>query len=602
MYKQGFPTENIRNFCIIAHIDHGKSTLADRMLEVTGTVEKRRMREQFLDMHPLERERGITIKMQPVRMAYRPKFPISNSEYILNLIDTPGHIDFNYEVSRALAAVEGAILLVDATQGVEAQTISNVEIAKSLKLVIVPVVNKIDLPHARVPETKKEIMSLLNCREEDILEVSARTGEGVEKLIVETVKKVPPPKPGSGEPRALIFDFEFSQHRGIIAHIRLFEGGIKKGDQLKLFEARRNFIVGGTGIFIPELKEAESLGTGEIGYVITNIKEAKVVRVGDTILKNNSALPPLEGYKEIKPVVFSSIFPDSQDQFEDLEKAFGRIKLIDSAFFYEEESSGVLGRGFRCGFLGMLHLEIVAERLERDFGIGVVVATPTVKYHIKTKKGIEEVYTPSKFPEDSEILEISEPYLKLEILTHHDRLSSVVKLLQEHRAEIGETEQFSQTRVKLKAGLPLRELMKDFFDELKSVSSGYASLNYEFSEMRAADLVRLDILVNDEPVPAFARIIPRDAAGREAEATVEKLHKFLPPALFTIKIQGKALGRILASRSLKPSSKDVTQHMYGGDRTRKMKLWKKQKEGKKRLKAHGEVEIPPDVYLKMIKK
>ena len=601
----------IRNFCIIAHIDHGKSTLADRMLEITKTVEARKMREQFLDMHPLERERGITIKMQPVRMNYK--------NYILNLIDTPGHIDFNYEVSRALAAVEGAVLLVDATQGVEAQTISNVELARTLNLKIIPAVNKIDLAQARIKETKEEIINLLECGEEEILEISAKTGKGVEKLLEEIVKKIPSPDLDVGrpsgrptsffEPRALIFDFEYSAHRGVIAHARIFGGEIKKGMKLKLAEAKEIFTVGEVGIFKPELEAKDALGSGEIGYIVTGIKEAKIVRVGDTILKESSNIAPLAGYKEIKPVVFSSIYPEDQDRFEDLRRALERLRLVDSALFFEEESSGVLGRGFRCGFLGMLHLEIVVERLIRDFRIKVIAAAPTVKYKIKTKKGLPtgeagelEIYSPHKFPEEHEILEILEPYIKIEILAPPEKLSGILKLLGEHEVKIFSTTKFSESRIKIEGEMPLRELMRDFFDALKSVSQGYASLGYEFLDLRPADLMRLDVLVAEETVPAFSRIVSRSRLEREAEAAVEKLYNILPRALFALKIQAKARGRILASRSLKAMSKDVTGHLYGGDRSRKMKLWKKQKEGKKRLGALADYNIPPEVYLKMIRK
>src|SRR3989338_6371888 len=578
----------IRNFCIIAHIDHGKSTLADRMLEITKTVEARKMREQFLDMHPLERERGITIKMQPVTMRYK--------NFILNLIDTPGHIDFNYEVSRALAAVEGAILLVDATQGVEAQTISNVELARNLKLKIIPVVNKIDLPQARISETKEEIKNLLGAPDEKILEVSARTGEGVEKLLEAVISRIPSPAL-SNEARALIFDFDYSLHRGVIAHARVFGGEFKKGNKLTLFAAKNNFTALEVGVFKPELQEQASLASGEIGYIITGIKGAKAVRVGDTI-----GGPPLPGYKEPRPVVFSSLYPADQDKFEDLKKALESLKLLDSSFFFEEESSGVLGRGFRCGFLGMLHLEIVVEKLKRDFLIEVVAATPTVRYKLITKKGEIEVYSPAKFPPEHEIIEIWEPYLKIEILAPPEKLSGALKLLADREAEIGDTKKFSTNRFKLDAKLPLRELMRDFFDELKSISSGYASLSYEFLEMRKADLVRLDVLIAEEPEPAFSKIITRNRAQKEAEETVEKLYKMLPRALFALKIQAAVSGRILASRALRAMAKDVTGHLYGGDRARKMKLWKKQKEGKKKLRARGDYQIPPDVFLKMIRK
>ena len=595
---------NIRNFCIIAHIDHGKSTLADRMLEITNTIEKRKMREQFLDMHPLERERGITIKMQPVRMNYK--------NYILNLIDTPGHIDFNYEVSRALAAVEGAILLVDATQGVEAQTLSNVELAKSLNLKIIPVINKIDLPQARIAETKEEIKNLFGEVAENILLVSAKTGEGVENLLEEIVKKIPSPdldvgrpsgRPTSfNEPRALIFDFEYSAHRGVIAHARIFDGEIKKGLKLKLAEAKEIFTVGEVGIFKPELEAKNALAAGEIGYIVTGIKEAKVVRVGDTILRESSDLPALAGYKEIMPVVFSSIYPEDQDRFGDLRRALERLKLVDSAIFFEEESSGVLGRGFRCGFLGALHLEIVVERLTRDFGVKVIAAMPTVKYKIKTKKGEFEIYSPHKFPDEHEILEVLEPYITIEILAPPEKLSGILKLLGEHEAKISSTTKFSESRIKIDGEMPLRELMRDFFHALKSVSQGYASLGYEFLDSRPADLVKLDVWVAEEIVPAFSRIVSHARLEYEAEAAVEKLYNILPRALFSLKIQAKAQGRILASRSLKAMSKDVTGYLYGGDRSRKMKLWKKQKEGKKRLGARADYNIPPEVYLKMIRK
>lgn len=587
-----FLMPNVRNFSIIAHIDHGKSTLADRMLEITKTVEKRKMREQYLDQMPLERERGITIKMQPVRMEW--------GDYILNLIDTPGHIDFSYEVSRALAAVEGAVLLVDATQGVQAQTLSNVELARSLNLAIIPVVNKIDLPHAHVLETKEEIKNLLNCRTEDILEVSARTGEGVENLLEEISKKVPEPGKKEGSPRALIFDFDYSLHRGVISHVRVFDGEIKKGDHLHLFSSKEDFTAGEVGFFKPELSAADKISAGEIGYIVTNIKEARIVRVGDTIL--NSNLDPLPGYREVKPVVFSSLYPENQDDFEDLRRSLERLKLSDASLSFEEESSGVLGRGFRCGFLGMLHLEIVVERLKRDFDVKTIVATPTVKYQVKTRQGDLEIYSPHKFPEGGEVLEVQEPWLKVEILMPPEKLSSVLKLLKEHEALVGETHKFSETRLKLEALMPLRELMRDFFDYLKSVSQGYASLNYEFLEMRQGDLVRLDILVAEEVVPAFSKIVPRARIQEEAERAVEKLHKILPQALFALKIQAKAAGRILASRTLKALKKDVTGYLYGGDRTRKMKLWKKQKEGKKRLREEGRFNIPPEVFVQMIRK
>lgn len=593
MLFRKFHMSNIRNFSIIAHIDHGKSTLADRMLELTKTVEARKMKEQYLDQMPLERERGITIKMQPVRMEWRG--------FILNLIDTPGHIDFSYEVSRALAAVEGAVLLVDATQGVQAQTLSTVEQARMQNLEIIPVINKIDLPHARVEETEEEIRSFLGDAKK-IFKVSARTGEGVADLLQEIIEKIPSPKDKvlEGKARALIFDFDYSLHRGVIAHVRVFEGELKRGDKLRLFASREDFIVGETGFFKPELTQSEKLSAGEIGYVVTSIKEARIVRVGDTIL--DPLMQPLPGYKDVKPVVFSSLFPEDQDDFEELRRSLERLKLSDASLSFEEESSGVLGRGFRCGFLGMLHLEIVVERLRRDFNVKTIVATPTVRYTVKTKKSTMEIYSPHKFPEEGEILEVDEPWLKLEILLPPEKISGALKLLQEHEAIVGETHKFSESRLKLEAEMPLRELMRDFFDELKSISQGYASLNYEFLENRPGNLLRLDILIAEELVPAFSKIVSKKRVEEEAEKSVEKLYKILPQALFSLKIQAKAMGRILSSRTLKALRKDVTGYLYGGDRSRKMKLWKKQKKGKKRLEEEARFTIPPDVFVQMIKK
>jgi GTP-binding protein LepA len=589
----------IKNFSIIAHIDHGKSTLADRLLEITQTVEKRKMREQYLDQMPLERERGITIKMQPVRMVWR--------EFILNLIDTPGHIDFSYEVSRALAAVEGAVLLVDATQGVEAQTISNIELARALDLVIIPVINKIDLPHAMVSQTRSDIKNLLGVGDEEILTLSARTGEGVQKLLEEIVKRIPPPAKGKDEPRALIFDFEYHQHRGVIAHVRVFDGDIKKGDKLEFSASKEEFIVGEVGIFKPELSPTDVLKAGEIGYILTNLKEARVVRVGDTLLRDGSKLPSLPGYREPKPVVFSSLYPESQDQFEELRRGLERLRLSDSSLYFREESFGPgispgLGRGFGCGFLGVLHLEIVVQRLREEFGVKTVVASPSVKYKVKTKKGELEIYSPHNFPDEAEILEILEPWLGLEILTPPEKLADILKLLQEHEAKIGATQKFSETRLKLEAEIPLRELMRNFFDELKSVSKGYASFSYESIEMRKGDLIRLDILIAGEVIPAFSRIVPHAKLQHEAEEAVEKLLRILPRALFALKIQAKAFGRILASRTLKALKKDVTGYLYGGDRSRKMKLWKKQKAGKKRLQTEARYSVPPETFLQMIKR
>ncbi|MBU2263053.1 translation elongation factor 4 [Patescibacteria group bacterium] len=591
-------TENIRNFSIIAHIDHGKSTLADRLLELTGTVEKRKMREQFLDSMELERERGITIKMQPVRMNYK----LQTTNYVLNLIDTPGHIDFSYEVSRALKAVEAAILLVDATQGVQAQTISNVEMAKALGLIIIPVINKIDLVSARIEETREEIHRLLDSGE--ILEVSAKTGEGVEKLLEEIIKKIPSPKfEFQDRPRALVFDFEYSNHQGVIVYVRMIDGEIKKGDNLTLSQVKENFIAGDVGIFSPNRCPTSVLMAGEIGYIVTNIKKPSIGAVGDSVVSKNNSLPPLSGYEQPKPVVWASIYPESQDDFDDLRRSLERLHLSDSSLTFEEESSGTVGRGFRCGFLGMLHLEIITERLKREFNLSLIIASPTINYKISIKDGSEKyIYSPAHFPEEHLISKIFEPWIEMQIITPPEKMNSIVQLLYEHESEVAETEQFGEHRLIIKARMPLRELMRNFFDELKSATAGYASLNYKMYDMREADVIKMEVLLADEVVPAFTRIVSRKKVHHEAEEVVEKLKKILPRALFVIKIQAKAFGRILASRSLSALRKDVTGYLYGGDRTRKMKLWKKQQKGKKRLKEIGRVNIPHEVFVKMMQR
>jgi len=592
---------NTRNFSIIAHINHGKSTLADRFLELTGAVEKRKMREQYLDQMELERERGITIKMQPVRMEYLSG---SKQKFVLNLIDTPGHIDFSYEVSRALKAVEGAILLVDATQGIQAQTFSNAELAKSLGLAIIPVVNKIDLPSAKIKETKDEIIGLLNCKPEDILEVSAKTGEGMGKLLEEIIFKIPGPAfiNDFKNKQALVFDFGYSAHRGVIAYIRAMKGKIKKGDELFLSQAKEKFVVQEVGFFRPELRETEILSEGDIGYVITNIKKPAIVHVGDTVTSFKNPLPPLSGYAQPKPVVFSGVYPDSQNDFSLLKHALERLHLSDTSLSFKEEGSGVLGRGFRCGFLGMLHLEIVMERLRREFNLKLIAALPSVVYLVFLKNGKkEEIYSPALFPEDFEIEKTFEPWIEIKIIAPHKSLSSLLKILQKREAIVGDIEQFTSQRVSLKAGLRLAEFMKNFFDEIKTASQGYASLGYKPIGSKEADVSRLDILLADERVPAFSRVVGKSQAQSEARELVGKLREFLPRALFAIKIQAKCHGRILAAASISALKKDVTGYLYGGDRTRKMKLWQKQKAGKKRLSERGKINIPHEVFLKMLK-
>ncbi|MFA6408333.1 MAG: translation elongation factor 4 [Candidatus Paceibacterota bacterium] len=590
---------NLRNFSIIAHVDHGKSTLADRLLERTGAIPERMMRDQVLDRMDLERERGITIKMQPVRMQY--------GEYILNLIDTPGHIDFSYEVSRALHAVEGVILLVDSTQGVQAQTLTTLAMAQEQGCVIIPVVSKIDAPAARADEVAIELAELIHVDRSEVIAVSGKTGAGVDELLGAIVARVPAPHdsaPVAGaEPRGLVFDFSYSKHRGVAVYLRVFDGVFKKGQPLVFHAAGKEFIALETGIFTPGETPADSLSAGEIGYIVTGIKEAGVVAVGDTIGAVKGSLPALAGYARPRPVVWASIYPESQDDLPLLRQSLERLRLSDSSLSFEEESSGVLGRGFRCGFLGLLHLEIVTERLRREFGLRLIVTIPTISYIVTTTNGAREVvYTPAKFPEYGNIALIEEPWAKVIIITPPDTISSLVQLLYEHEAQTLATETYHDGRIEMVVEMPLRELMRGFFDTLKNISSGYASLSYELLPERVADVVRLDILVAEEPVPAFARVIARRRVQEEAEKMVEKLHNVLPRQLFVTKIQARALGHIVASKSLSAMRKDVTGYLYGGDVTRKNKLLDKQKRGKKKMleRGTGKVSIPEEVFMKMV--
>ena len=593
--------EHIRNFSIIAHVDHGKSTLADRLLERTGTIPDRLMRDQFLDRMDLERERGITIKMQPVRMSYT----LNLTSYILNLIDTPGHIDFSYEVSRALKAVEGVLLLVDSTQGIQAQTLTTLAAARAQGCVIIPIVSKIDSPSARVSEVSSELAELLNISPDEVLTVSGKTGEGVDELLETIVKKIPSPQSVSttNEPRGLIFDFSYSTHRGIAVYLRVFDGTFKKGQSLRFHAAGKDFIALETGIFTPEETPSDSLSAGEIGYIATGIKEAGIVAVGDTIGEVRGTLPPLSGYNVPRPVVWASVYPKDQNDLPILRKSLERLRLSDSSLSFEEESSGVLGRGFRCGFLGLLHLEIVTERLKREFNLSLIVTIPTISYVVTKTNGTREViYTPAKFPEHGGILKIEEPWARVIIITPPDSLNTLVQLLYEHEANTLATESYQDGRIEMTIEMPLRELMRGFFDKLKNISSGYASLSYEILPERLADVARLDVLVAEESVPAFARVVATRRVEEEAEKMVEKLHSILPKQLFNTKIQAKVQGRIISSRTLSAMRKDVTGYLYGGDVSRKMKLLQKQKRGKKKMleRGTGKVNIPEEVFMKMV--
>ncbi len=587
----------IRNFSIIAHIDHGKSTLADRMLEITHTIEPRRMQEQVLDRMDLERERGITIKMQPVRMHWTHH----GEDYVINLIDTPGHVDFAYEVSRALSAVEGVVLLVDATQGVEAQTLSVLSVAKDLNLTIIPVVSKIDAPHARTEEIVIELAALLGCADSTVLRASGKTGEGVARVLDTVIERIPAPKATGDKVQALVFDFGYSDHRGVIIYTRICGGRVAKGDALTLVAAHASFTALEVGVLTPEEKQCSELSAGDIGYIVTGIKKPGVASVGDTVTSTKNAALGFPGYRTPTPVIWASVYPESQDDLLLLRQSLERLRLSDSSLSYEEESSGVMGRGFRCGFLGMLHLEIIIERLRREFGLNLVVTQPTTVYEITRSDGrVEEIYAPARFPDDGTATLVRELWAAITVITPPEYLGNITQLLYEHEAIQGETESLPD-KVQIHARIPLRELMRGFFDRLKSVSSGFASLSYVLDGMHPADVIRLDILVAEEPVPAFARIVSRRRVQHEAEAMVEKLEKLLPRQLFELKIQAKTQGRIIASRRKSAMRKDVTGYLYGGDITRKMKLLEKQKKGKKKMLARGTVDIPHDVFLKVVK-
>ena len=590
---------NIRNFSIIAHIDHGKSTLADRLLERTGTIEARKMRDQVLDSMDLERERGITIKMQPARMEYKAK---DGQQYVLNLIDTPGHIDFAYEVSRALSAVEGVLLLVDSTQGIQAQTLTTLGMAKNAGCVIIPVLSKIDSPYARPEEVGLELAELLGVEESSVLCVSGKTGDGVEALLEAIIERVPAPRESvSNETRALIFDFSYSTHRGVAVYVRVFDGQVKKGDMLSFASAGKKFAALENGVFMPDETPTATLGSGEIGYIVTGIKEAGVVAVGDTIGIDRPTLPPLSDFIRPRPVVWASVYPESQDDLTNLRQALERLRLSDSSLSFEEESSGVLGRGFRCGFLGMLHLEIITERLKREFNLVLIVTIPTIAYNVTDTKGKREtIYSASKFPAFGDIASIEEPWVNVILITPPESLSGLLQAFHDHEGDVKDTQTHLDGRIELMAQMPLRELMRGFFDKVKNISSGYASLSYEFLDERVADVVKLEIFVAEEPVPAFARVIARRRVVEEGEKMVEKLHGILPRQQFVTKIQAHALGRIVSSRSISAVRKDVTGYLYGGDITRKMKLLEKQKKGKKRRGVHAKMDIPQEVFMKMV--
>ncbi|MBU2575907.1 translation elongation factor 4 [Patescibacteria group bacterium] len=605
---------NIRNFCIIAHIDHGKSTLADRFLELTHTISARDMKEQVLDTMELERERGITIKLQPVRMEYRWKNPNSKIQipkeetFILNLIDTPGHVDFTYEVSRSLQAVEGAILLVDATQGIEAQTLSNLYLAMEQNLVIIPVINKIDLPNADIEKTRREIVKLLGCKDDDILCASGKTGEGVEEILRIVIDKVPAPL-GSArgletdKTQALIFDSLYDDYRGVVMFVRVVNGRIKKGDTVHLVGSSKDTKALEVGVFKPSFEVKESLSEGEIGYIVTGFKEVAQARVGDTVTQAKDKAGALHGYKEVKPMVFAGIYPESGDDYPKLRDAMGEIKLTDASLSFEQENSPALGFGYRCGFLGMLHMEIIAERLKREHKLDLVITTPSVAYEIVLfDKKTTTIHSPQELPEASKLQEIREPWVKSEIVTPKEYLGPLMSLIQERHGIFGNTEYLDDSRVVLHFEMPLSSLITDFYDKIKSVSSGYGSLNYEVQDFRKADIARLDIYVAEEIVEAFSMLVNREDAHQTGKHIVKKLKDIIPRHQFAVKLQAAIGSKIIAAERLSAMRKDVTAKLYGGDVTRKRKLLEKQKKGKKKMMAMGRVEIPSKAFLEVLKR
>jgi len=601
-------TKNIRNFSIIAHIDHGKSTLADRLLEVTGTVTRREMKhEQHLDTMDIEQERGITIKLQPVRMEWM----YDRTNYVLNLIDTPGHVDFTYEVSRSLAACEGAILIVDATQGIEAQTLANCYLAIENDLTIIPVLNKIDLPSADPERRAKELENALGIPANEVIYVSAKEGTNVEKVLEAVVERIPSPEVASdgAETKALIFDSVYDSYRGVVSYVRLMSGSIKRGDKIYLLHNRRELEVIEVGYFKPKYMAADMLGSGEVGYIVSGLKDVKDARVGDTIWKpgtksiDAALAEPLAGYKEVKPYVFASIFCTEGDDYPLLRTALEKLQLSDSALTFEPEQSGALGHGFRCGFLGLLHLDIVQERLEREYNLDLIVTAPSVSY-IAVKTDGEEVFVanPANLPEPSHILGIKEPWVKVEVLTPKAYVGAVMQMSLEKRGINKSMQYIDETRVIVVFEMPLASIVTDYYDSLKSLTSGYASMNYEYLEYREERLVKLDILVAGDKIDALSSIVHKDQAFYMGSAVVKKLKDIIPRAQFEIALQAAIGGKIVARESISAMRKDVTAKLYGGDRSRKDKLLKKQKAGKKRLKRIGKVDLPQEAFMAILKK
>ena len=589
-------TKPIRNFCIIAHIDHGKSTLADRLLEHTGTISKKKMQDQVLDNMELERERGITIKSHSIRIDY--------NGHILNLIDTPGHVDFTYEVSRTLSASEGALLIVDAAQGIEAQTVTNYLLAIDNDLEIIPVINKVDLPNADIENVTSQIIELVGCSKDDILLASAKTGEGIEDILTTIINKIPPPdEPKNEEFKGLIFDSIYDRYRGVVAYVRVYEGSLKKGSRIKFFAHNTHYDVDEVGHFVIERKKADSIKAGEVGYIIANVRDIEHVLAGDTVTNfNKPCNNPLPGFQKIKPMVFSGLFPSDAGDYDDLRTALEKLKLNDASLSFEPEVSDALGFGYRCGFLGLLHMEIIQERLEREFDLSIVTTSPNVKYLANLKDGSQvEVQRPALLPEPKFLESLMEPIVTAEILTPVDYIGNVMKICEEKRGKYKSTQYLSKSKVQLIYELPLGEILFDFYDKMKSGSKGYASFDYTFKEYQTSKLDKLDILINKEPVDALSMICAKKDSYHRGLALCQKLKELIPRHQIQIPIQASIGSRVIARTNIAPFRKNVTEKLYGGDVTRKNKLLQKQKKGKKRMRMIGRVEVPQEALLAVLK-
>ncbi len=592
---------NIRNFCIIAHIDHGKTTLSDRLLETTRTISERQKQDQLLDSMDLERERGITIKMHPVAMRYKAK---DGEEYKLNLLDTPGHVDFAYEVSRSLAACEGALVIVDAAQGVEAQTVATVHLANKQGLTIVPVINKIDLPNADIPTVKKQLEDILAIPASEAILASAKAGIGIEDILEAVVHRIPPPaKWPDDKVRGLVFDSTFDSYRGVVTYVRMMSGSLKAGDGVKMLSNNRPYEVKEVGVFTPKMEARESLSPGDTGYVIANIKTSSEIKIGDTLTGTRfPATEALPGFQEIQPMVFSGVYPINTADFEHLKSAMAKLQINDSSFVFQAEGSVALGFGFRCGFLGLLHMEIILERLRREYDMDIIATYPSVIYEVvKTNGDVLHVDNPEYLPDFSVIEEIREPIVKCFIMVPNEYISPLMQLIMEKRGQLEHTESLDTRRVMLTCVLPLNEILVDFNDKIKSITRGYGSMDYEHAGTRADKLVKLDLLVNGEPVDAFSSIVHRDKAEARGRQLAAKLKEVIPTQLYQVAIQAAIGGKIVARESVSAMRKNVTAKCYGGDITRKRKLLEKQKEGKKRMKSIGRVNIPQEAFIEVLK-